>query len=112
MKDAEEQQSTCQRELDLCWEALVQETNANPAMERGKLNVALKAIREAAFTEGLHETSLPEEIRLRARAYRTIYPNLMLTPTALATHWFRVIQQPAHEQSASQRALDELRRRG
>ena len=64
------------RERDLAWEALVRETHANPAMERGALNVALKAIREAAFSEGLMEEGLPEEIRLRAEAYRQTFPGL------------------------------------
>ena len=75
-----------ERQRDLAWEALVRETSANPAMERGQLNTALRAIREAAFSEGLTEDGLPEEIRLRADAYRRMWPMLTLTPTALAKH--------------------------
>ena len=71
------------RERDLAWEALVRETAANPAMERGQINVALKAIREAAFTEGLMEDGLPEEIGLRAQAYREMH--LMLAYLAGVT---------------------------
>jgi hypothetical protein len=97
------------RERDLAWEALVKETAANPAMERGALNTALRAIREAAFTEGLTEEGLPAEIGLRCAAYRRTFPNLTLTPTALAKHWFRVMVQP-EEQSAKQRQLEQLRR--
>lgn len=100
-----------ERPRDLAWEALVQETAANPAMERGQLNVALRAIREAAFTEGLTEEGIPEEIRLRCEAYRRTYPGLPLTPTALAKHWFRVMVQPQPELTAKQRQLDEMRRR-
>lgn len=97
-------------ERDLSWEALVRETNANPHMERGKLNAALKGIRSAAFSEGLHEDSIPEEIRLRAQAYRERWPQLTLTPNALAVHWFRVIAPVAEAKTKTQSALEELRR--
>jgi hypothetical protein len=96
---------------DLAWEALVRETHANPAMERGKLNSALKGIREAALTEGLTEEGLPEEIRLRAQAYRDRWPQLTLTPNALAVHWFRVIAPVVEARSAQQIAIDNLRAR-
>jgi hypothetical protein len=98
------------RERDLAWEALVRETAANPAMERGQINVALKAIREAAFTEGLMEDGLPEEIGLRAQAYRETFPGLALTPTALAKHWFRVMVKRDARVTGQQAALDALRR--
>jgi ABC-type arginine transport system permease subunit len=87
------------RERDLAWEALVKETAANPAVERGVLNAALKGIREAAYSEGLTEEGIPEEIRLRAIAYRQAFPGLTLTPMALAKHWFRVMVTP--EQAAA-----------
>lgn len=84
------------RKTDLCWEALVRETAANPAMERGQLNLALRAIREAAFSEGLvDDETLAAEIPLRAQAYRDKMPQCSLTPTALAKHWFRVMVKPA-----------------
>ncbi len=98
-------------ERDLSWEALVAETHANPAMERGKLNAALKGIRAAAFSEGLHEDSLPEEIRLRAQAYRERWPQLTLTPNALAVHWFRVIAPTVEAKSPQQVIIDNLRAR-
>lgn len=76
---------------DLCWEALVRETAANPAAERGALNSALKAIREAAATEGvLADAEVAAEITMRAARYREVFRGLTLTPTALAKHWFRV----------------------
>lgn len=100
------------RDRDEAWEALVRETAANPAMERGPLNAALKAIREAAFSEGIGEDGLPTEIRLRADAYRERWPHLTLTPTALARHWFRVIAPVPQPRTPTQRALDELRGRG
>lgn len=93
------------------WNALVRETHANPAFEAGRIAVALKAIKEAAFTEGLTEEGLPEEIRLRAQAYRETFPGIPLTPTSLARHWFRVLAPTASEIAASpqQRAIDQLR---
>ena len=99
------------RPPDLAWEALVEATNANPAMERGKLNAALKAIREAALRDGIHEDSLPDEIFRRAAAYRESWPGLTLTPTALATHWFRVIVKPVEQRSGELARLDDIRRR-
>lgn len=99
-----------ERRIDLAWESLVRETAANPAMERGPLNVALRAIREAAFSEGLTEEGIPEEIVLRCAAYRRTFPNLTLTPTALAKHWFRVMVEQQAEQSDKQRQLDQMRR--
>ncbi len=79
------------RKADAGWEALVRETQANPAIERGALNKALSAIREAAQTEGIGEEDLATEITLRASAYRRLFPGIALTPIALAKHWFRVI---------------------
>lgn len=100
------------RPIDECWEALVRETAANPAMERGQLNVALRAIREAAFSEGLIEDqAIAQEIALRARAYRERMPQCSLTPTALAKHWFRVMVQPVTEPSRQQAALQQARAR-
>ena len=92
--DGENKRKAKSRERDLAWEALVRETAANPAAERGVLNAALKAIREAAYSEGLTEDGLPEEIRLRANAWRDKWPHLTLTPMGLAKHWFRVMVQP------------------
>lgn len=101
-----------ERPQDLAWEALVRETAANPAMERGALNVALKAIRAASRDEGLMEDGLPEEIRLRCIAYREMFPGISLTPTALAKHWVRVVAHRSQPRSEQQRAFDQLRERG
>lgn len=93
---------------DHSWEALVRETHANPAVERGALNTALKAIREAATTEGLVMEDLPLEIRRRAEMYRQTFPGITLTPMALAKHWFRVMA-PKEPRSTQQQAIDRLR---
>lgn len=96
------------RKKDEAWDALVEVTHANPAMEKGKLGVALRAIREACLREGIHADSVPAEIRLRADAYGRTFPGLTITPTALATHWFRVlVGQPRTQQQL----IDELKGR-
>lgn len=81
---------------DLAWESLVRVTHANPAVERGVLNAALKAIREAcASTAGgnvLDDGMVAVEIETRAELYRQTFPGIVLTPMALAKHWFRVGQ--------------------
>lgn len=100
------------RPTDLCWEALVQETNAHPDLERGTLNAALKAIRQAAEYEGLAPDSIPDEIHLRAQAYRDCKTlgDCLLTPMALAKHWFRVVAQQANaKQSVEQQTIARLR---
>jgi hypothetical protein len=97
------------REPDEAWEALVRVTNANPEMERGRLNIALKAIRICWEREGGLPAGLPAEIELRAEAYRNKWPSLTLTPTALATHWFRVVaERPGG--SKQEQAIERLRR--
>lgn len=97
------------RERDVAWETLVRETHANPAMERGALNTALKAIREACFMDGLHPDGVAEEIVLRAAAYRQTFPGLTLTPTALAKHWNRVMFRQETPGTPEEQALNRLR---
>lgn len=81
-----------ERSPDLAWEALVEETQAMPEIERGALNVALKAIRAQCGRDGLHPDEIPEEIRRRAAAYREqVFPGLTLTPVSLAKHWNRCL---------------------
>jgi len=79
------------RETDHSWEALVEVTNANVAAERGALNTALKQIREHDFA--LEDEDLAMLIRLRSEQYRRAYPEIALTPTALAKHWLRVEEE-------------------
>jgi hypothetical protein len=98
------------RERDLDFEALVKVTNANVAMERGRLNTALAAIKVAWQSEGGRPEDLAQEIILRGDAYREVWPKMTITPTALAVHWHRVMAELAQRKSPQQRALDELRK--
>lgn len=79
------------RPPDLAFDALVEVTQSMVEMERDKINVALRAIRAQCERDGLHPDSIPDEIRLRAAHYRTTFPGLTMTPTALAKHWIRVL---------------------
>lgn len=97
------------RKKDLDWEALVQVTNANEAMERGRLNTALKAIKVAWEEEGGRPEDLHREIVLRADAYRAVWPRMSLTPTALAVHWKRVAAERALRRG-TKGIIDEMRR--
>jgi hypothetical protein len=96
------------RRVDLAWEALVAETRANPHYERGAINKALQGIRAAAFHEGLLEDDLHVEIRLRAEMYRQRWPNIELTPGALAKHWYRVAA-PRELRTEQQITLERLK---
>lgn len=95
------------RTTDECWEALVEETQAVPEIERGALNTALRAIRACCLRDGIHQDSIPEEIRIRARAYRTVMGHCTLTPMALAKHWNRVLARsvPVSPTQATMNAL-------
>lgn len=97
------------RERDLPWETLVRVTHANEAIERGRLNTALKAIKIAWEKEGGLLEDLPVEIERRADAYHTMWPMLTLTPTALAVHWYRVVADRTRK-SPTDQAFDELRK--
>lgn len=89
----------------MAWEALVRETRANPNVERGAINKALKAIKASCHDEGI--VDVDKEIVIRAAAYRAAMPGIALTPMALAKHWFRVTEK---KRSAQETALDALRR--
>lgn len=98
------------RAPDLAFEALEEATDSNRHIERGKLNTALAAIRACWHDEGGLPEDLPTEIHRRADAYRNKWPMLTITPTALASHWKRVVSQNQVQKSAQQQALDELRK--
>lgn len=87
---------------NLPWDALVEETGADERAEAGRIAQGLKLIRKLVADEyGAVETwrlASPEEreqdiadvIRQRAALYRDRWPQVELTPTALAANWARV----------------------
>lgn len=99
------------REPDLAWEALVEETKAMPEMERGALNVALKAIRAQCERDGLHPDEIPNEIRRRAKTYREVeFAGLTLTPTALAKHWNRCVPKQEEKKETLPEMYERMRK--
>ena len=74
---------------DYAYEALAEVTSTDQNVGRGQLNAALRDIRHQ---EPDIEDSylLGAEIHDRAKMYRQMFPEVALTPTALAKHWLRV----------------------
>lgn len=84
---------------DYAFEALAEVTNTDWNAGRGELNAGLKSIKEQS--EITDSYLLADEIHKRAKLYRKVMPEVMLTPTALAKHWARV-----YEEMESRRFVD------
>lgn len=71
------------RKRDLLWDAVMDvcgiDTTAITAKARGRYNEAVGQLRKAGAT--------PAEVYERAAAYRLRWPNVSLTPSALASRW-------------------------
>lgn len=99
---------------NLPWDALVEATQADERVEKGRIASALRTIRSVAG-EGLStddpalaEGYIASEIRVRARLYRDRWPNVELTPTALAANWSRVMNpQPGRDVDSALAAAQE-----
>lgn len=79
------------RPRDYAYEALAEVTGSDLNAARGELNAALKSIHEQSeITDGY---VLADEIHERAKLYREMMPDVMLTPSALAKHWKRVFEE-------------------
>lgn len=78
-------------ERNYSFEALAEVTSTDWNEGRGELNRALKSIREQAEIED--DYLLADEIHTRAKMYRQVWPELTLTPNALAKHWLRVFEE-------------------
>jgi hypothetical protein len=79
------------KERDYAYEALAEVTGTDMSAGRGELNAGLKSIREQSQIEDSY--LLADEIHIRAKLYRLVMPDVMLTPTALAKHWLRVFEE-------------------
>ena len=77
---------------DYSYEALAEVTGTDWNIGRGELNVALKSIREQS--EIKDDYLLAAEIHERAKLYRALMPEVLLTAPALAKHWRRVAEEP------------------
>lgn len=80
------------RERDYAFEALTEVTASDPAVARGPLNAALRDIR-TQMPELEDSYLLSAEIHERAKMYRTVWPEVALTPTALSKHWLRLPEE-------------------
>jgi hypothetical protein len=76
---------------DYAFEALAEVTDTDWNTGRGELNAALKSIREESDITDSYV--LADEIHQRAKAYREVMPEVMLTPSSLAKHWKRVAEE-------------------
>jgi hypothetical protein len=80
-----------ERPRDLPFEALADATSTDWNVGRGELNSALRDIR--VQMPDLDDVDLATEILHRALLYRRMYPEIALTPPALAKHWLRVLEE-------------------
>ena len=72
------------------YRSLAEVTMSHPKQDAGRLVTALKSIFARWRDEGGDEADLAAEIHRRANMYRSGWPELVLTPNALANHWGRV----------------------
>jgi len=81
------------RPRDYAYEALAEVTNTDQTTGRGELNAALATIREeTGIVDVANSYVLAAEIHDRAKQYKQLMPDTLLTPTALAKHWKRVAE--------------------
>ena len=83
------------RVRDYAYEALADVTGSDPEVARGQLNAALRDIRTQEPSLASIENSylLSAEIHDRAAQYKQVWPEVALTPTALAKHWTRLPEE-------------------
>lgn len=91
-----------ERRRNIVYDALAEACDIRPALLdpaspihdkdlRKELGVAQAAIRAKA--QGLSDEDLAEEVALRCRAYRERWPDIDITPSAVAKHWNRVVSE-------------------
>jgi hypothetical protein len=94
------------RERDYAFEAFVEVTGADItallADERGRINAALKQVRE--LNPGAESYALADEIHAKAKAWREVYPDTPLTPQALTGQWSSIMDK-AREKRRSERVV-------
>lgn len=86
---------------DYAYESLAAVTHTDMNAGRGQLNAALKSIREQTSER---DEDLAALIETRARAYRQLMPDAMLTPSALAKHWHRCAETAIPTQATNRTA--------
>ena len=86
-------------ERDYAFEALAEVTGTDWNVGRGQLNAALRDIRAQSEIEDGY--ILGAEIHERAKMYRRVFPDIALTPNALAKHWVRVEMESSKKRGAN-----------
>jgi Helix-turn-helix domain len=110
---------------NLPFDALVRVTQADERVEGSKLGKALKTIRKLVVEDyaidnamdladpAATEAFIADRIMRRAALYRSRWPNVELTPTALASNWTRVTtgdgRSAAEAVDVAQHAIDQAR---
>src|SRR6187401_1259298 len=85
---------------DYAYEALAEVTSTDQSVGRGQLNAALRDIKHQ--TPEIEDSYLlSAEIHERAKMYHAVFPEIALTPTALAKHWQRVKEQAPKRSGAN-----------
>lgn len=90
--------SVAARPRDDLWDCVLEVfdyTETVTSLERGRINKALKSLREVGAT--------PEDLRDRASQYRKRYPNVAFTPMAVVSNWSQL--EPAGKSSSVGRCL-------
>jgi len=94
------------RERDYSFEALVEVTGADMQAltqnERGRINKALKELRELNADDYL----LADEIHAKAKAWATAYPEIQLTPQALTGQWSSIEKKAADTRRSQIRVVN------
>lgn len=88
---------------DLLWEVVLEVCGIEgpiTASARGAYNRAVKDLRQVGAT--------PEDVRLRAGRYRTMFPRASLTPTALSK-WWPMLARERHGSLVEPKGLRGLR---
>jgi hypothetical protein len=89
-----------ERKRDLPFEALAEVTSTDWTVGRGILNAALRDIRTQQ--PGLEDVELANEIVYRAKLYRRMFPDIAITPPALAKHWLRIFEENKRSSATNQ----------
>ncbi len=86
------------RPRDLTWEA----TLAACGVDQGELTASARSAANQAVKQLRDIGVEPAEIHRRAQIYRQKWPDMSLTPSALARHWAECAHPPNHVNGVSE----------
>jgi hypothetical protein len=94
------------KERDYSYEALAEVTSSDLNTNRGELNAALKLIRE--MTPELSDQELAIVIKSQGTRYRSLMPEVIMSPGALAKHWRRVAEEAQTQRGKTNQAVEKF----